>query len=86
MTDPGIVVCPHHGVPPDWNWTPHRVMGRLTITYWFPCCDYTLQVNHLPVPGIHEPLPESCVQTHPKRIGFSSSEKAVCAGKAKGFK
>lgn len=57
-----LVACPHHGVPPDWNWQPARVMGRLTITYRFPCCDYRLQVNHLPVPGIHEPLPESETQ------------------------
>ena len=54
----GHLVCPHHAVPPSYDWTPYKVRGRLSITYRFPCCDYTLQVNFLPVPGIHEPLPE----------------------------
>lgn len=58
-SDPGVVVCPHHAVPAGWDWTPSRVGGWLSITYRFPCCDYRLQVNRLPVPGIHEPLPEA---------------------------
>ncbi len=55
MAGPDLV-CPHHGVPPDWNWTPYRLAGRLSIVFRFPCCDYTVQVNGLPVPGIHRSL------------------------------
>lgn len=54
----GAIVCPHHAVAPNWNWTPYRVAGKLQIVYRFDCCDYRLHVSGLPVPGIHDPLPE----------------------------
>lgn len=54
----GHVVCPIHACPPSWDFTPYRVGGRISIVFRFDCCDYRLQVNGLPVPGIHEPLPE----------------------------
>jgi hypothetical protein len=55
----GLVICPHHAVPADWDWMPYRVAGKLLIAYRFPCCDYQLHVSGLPVPGIHSPLPET---------------------------
>lgn len=51
------LVCPHHGERPSPDWTPYRIEGQLSIVFRFPCCDYTVQVNGLPVPGVHVPLP-----------------------------
>lgn len=58
MAEDIVIACPYHHCPPNWQWSVNRVAGKVQMVYRFDCCSFQLHVSGLPVPGIHEPLPE----------------------------